>query len=176
MQTVKLTIEAWAKFGSQDDFIANIDIFPLSINPLANNEKQTVNESGENGIGFLSFSYKTQFTDSIYTPICTCNCTSSIPAHNSNDQPVTLSPACINFRPTESEPYQQMSSSSTDNSDQQMHDFCSSPWGWIAVTILFMLLTILFFIISVAVICINRNMTRGPKENKKGLASENSGE
>ena len=182
MQTDKLTIEAWTKFGMKE-YVANIDVFTLSINPLANNEKQTVDENGENGIGFLSFSYQTQLMDSIYTP--TCNCVSSIPTHISNDQPVTLSPACISFTPTdhESEPYQQRSSSPTDaiftpsvNSDQQIQESCSSPWAWIAVTILFMLLTILFFIISIAMICINRSMTKGPKKNKKGWASQNNGE
>ena len=193
MQTDKLTIEVWAKLGMGEN-VANIDVFTLSINSLANNKKQTVNESGENGIGSLSFFYQVQLMDSIYTP--TCNCTSSIPPHNSNGQSVAMSPPCISFTPTETEPYQQMSSSPTetepyqqmsssptdaifapaDNSDQQLHESCSSPWGWIAVTVLFMLLTILFFVISVAVICINRSMTRVPKGNKKGWTAENNGE
>ena len=182
IQTVNLTIEAWAKFGTENFHIANIDVFAHSINSLTNNKQQIVNESGENGIGFLSFSYQIQLMNNS----CTHNCGFSIPAHNTMDHQVTPSPAAAgtSFTPTDNGIYQQTSSSPTeeifspadDSANQQIHEPCSPPWAWIAVTILFMLLTILLFIVSIALICINRNMTKKQKEIKIRCPIENNGE
>ena len=157
-QTLNLTVEAWdLDTGAHNEVI---DVLALSINFLQNLDRQTVIESGKNGIGFFNFSYYIQQWDNQHTS----KCDTEIPASSVTNHQVTLSPADISFTPT-------------DNSTiQQVHESSSSPWVWITVTILFMLLTILFFTIIIALTCINRKMAKKLRKNKKGNACENNGE
>ena len=66
--------------------------------------------------------------------------------------------------------------SANNSTDQQLVESSSSPWAWIAVSILFILLTILFFTVSTVVICIIRNMAMKMKETKKESTRESGGE
>ena len=64
-----------------------------------------------------------------------------------------------------------------DNStDQSLAKSSSSPWAWIAMAILFILLTILFFAISIVLICIVRNMAMKLNKTKEKSAGNVDGE
>ena len=177
-QTLTLTIEAWD--SDTVEWINDvIDVFVQNIDPLASTNWQTVIKSGHYGIGLLNFSYYIQQLDLEYTNICKTD----TPAGSVTNQPVTSSPADTSLTPTDNTTNQQVTSSLANNSCtpnanstiQQVNESCSSPWAWIVVAILFLLLTILFFTISIALFCINRKMAKKLKENKKGSPDENDG-
>ena len=53
---------------------------------------------------------------------------------------------------------------------------CSSPWAWIRVAIVFNLVSILLFIISIVAICFTRSMSMKCKDYINGHAFETQGE
>ena len=156
-QTLNLTIEAWdSDCGTSSEVI---DIFVKSIDFLPNNDWRTLIKNGQNGIGLLNFSYYIQQLEENYTN----KCNNEILAGNVTSQQVTSSPADTSYTPTD------------NNTIQQVHESSSSPWAWIAVAILFMLLTILFFTMSITLAYINKRMAKELKENERKSVCENDG-
>ena len=103
---------------------------------------------------------------------------------NGTNQPASSSPTDNSFTPGENRKDQQASSSPADtnftpadnSTNQEIHESCSAPWAWIAVSIVFMLLIILLFTATIILICIIRNMAKELKKLKKGNTCENKGE
>ena len=62
------------------------------------------------------------------------------------------------------------------STDQPLAETSSSPWAWIAVTNLFILLSILFFTISIVMVCIVRSMSKKMEDSNTGHTYENYGE
>ena len=152
-----MTIEAWNRDSAVDNEV--IDVFAQSIIFLQNIDRQMVIESGVNGIVLLNLSYYIQQWYDKYTS----KCDTEIAASSVINQQVTSTPADACFTPTD------------NSTDEQVQESSSSPWTWIAVAILFMLLTILFFIISIALTSINKKTGKKIRVNKKGGACEDNG-
>ena len=101
-----------------------IDDITKSISFLENTDKVEIAEVGRNGIGWFNFTYYVQNLDSTTSFVPTTDCTCTTRVLIDN------------------------------STDQQQAEFSSSPWAWIAVSTLFILLTIFFFSLSVILICV----------------------
>ena len=144
--------------------VSDVDVLDKSIAFLTNNQQQSINESGKYGIGIFNFTYYMYMYLQHIDNECTDKCSDVTPGDNGTNQQVTSSPADASLTPTD------------NSTNQQMHKPSSLPWAWIAVANLFMLFTIFFFTISIALLCINRKMAKKLNESKKGNACKNNGE
>ena len=141
-----LTIQAWDVFFDEHDVI---DVIIRSIPFPENTDKAEIADVGRNGIGWFNFTYYMQNLDSmtsLATPVPTMDSTCTC----------TTSVLIDN------------------SSDQQQADSSSSPWAWIAVSTLFILLTVVFFSISVILVCVAFRAMK-MKEIKKENTKENNG-
>ena len=150
-----------------------------SIDFQANNEQEVVNKSGINGIGLFSFTYGVQNVDKKSTD----KCVMETPTDVHTDQQITLSPGNTSSTPadtsstpadtsstpadTSSIPADTGSTPADNTTTQEVQESYSSPWAWITVAILFILLTLLLFIVSIVLICIIKNKTSRVKEIQK---------
>ena len=139
-QNITLTIEAWDRENCWDQEIDGID---RSIPLLVTNEQRMVQVKGKNGIGLFHFAYHVQNTVNNYgecfaktTTADHCICPSL---------PVTELP-------------------SPDSGISQPIMESTAPWAWISVAIIFMLLTIVFFTVSVVMACIVRQKNKALKQ------------
>ena len=139
VQNLSFVIKAW-DFDEEciiKDIIENIS---QTIN-IQGNCQQTINKRGMNGIGYFKFTYNVTTVDGI------CVTETSMDSHT--DQQVTLSPADnTSFRPADN-----------TTTHAEVQESCSSIWAWIAVAILFILLTLLLCIVSIVQIGIIWNKT-----------------
>ena len=144
IQSISFTIRA---LDLDDHYSVLIDTISQTIDFHGNSTQQTINEYGKNDIGLFNFTYSVQYKDNKCIDMET-------PADFDTDHRVTMSPDDN----TSSIP------ACNNTTTQEVQESSLSPWLWIALAILFMILTLLLFIVSIVLIFIIRNKTLGMKE------------
>ena len=144
-QNITITIEAWDRQGcGHNEIDFTATSFPLS----ANTQGQTIQKLGENEIGLFNFTYNLRDLVEAYGE---CLVEEHIP-------------------PTDISTY----TSSTDNSTcQQAKENSTSPWTWIALSIVLMLLTTVLSVVIISLALVVRQKNQTMKKMKSQCTCRN---
>ena len=156
-----ITLTIKALYGEQNGY-DTIDIIEESVYSKSCKE---VEQNGSMGIGWFNLTYCMHNLDSKNAPEISVNSVTTTLFSTISIPCTTTTVNTISIPYTTSAPV-------TSSTDQPLAETSSSTWAWIAVATLFILLSIIFFAISIVMICIIRNKSTKLKDCSNKHACE----